>query len=133
MPGKLLTTLFCAIALAGLTLPAGAAAADSVGAIYGDYTKDGDVNGCDYSAGQINGAIGSIPTDVAQYDPGFKNALNKALADSCGKGADGSRTSNPGGAPQGYGPDGSPGPRASAASSPRMRSSQPRRTSPPPT
>jgi hypothetical protein len=40
----------------------------------------------------LQNALGSIPTDVAQYDPRFKNALNNALAQragGCGAGSGG--------------------------------------------
>ncbi len=107
MARRIRTLLLCLGACAALVLPAQALAANGV---YNDYTKDGEINGCDYSAGQINAALASIPTDVAQYDPGFKDALNKALSDSCAQTFDGSRTDHAPGAAQGYDPDGSPGP-----------------------
>jgi hypothetical protein len=87
MPG--LRTLIAVVAL-GAALAAPAAAQAGAGSAYGDYSSDGKINGCDYSGGQLQNAIGSIPTDIAQYDPRFKNALNNALAQraaGCGSAA----------------------------------------------
>jgi hypothetical protein len=64
----------------GAALAVPAATHASVGSTYGDYSKDGTINGCDYSSSDLQIALGSVPTDVAQYDPRFKNALNNALA-----------------------------------------------------
>jgi hypothetical protein len=72
--------------LASLALLAPAHAGASLSSLYNDYTKDGAIDGCDYTSGDLNGALGSIPTDVAQYDPRFKDALNNALSDKCGSG-----------------------------------------------
>jgi hypothetical protein len=72
------------LAALGAALAAPAVARASVGSAYGDYSKDGTINGCDYSASDLQNALGSIPTDVAQYDPRFKNALNNALAQRAG-------------------------------------------------
>jgi hypothetical protein len=102
----------CALA-AALALPAGASA--SVGSAYGDYAKDGTINGCDYSASDLQGALGSVPTDVAQYDPRFKNELNKALsqrASGCSNGGGSSQGSGVGTAGGGNASDGSPKPPA---------------------
>jgi hypothetical protein len=106
MPGKLRTVLLALAALAALAPAAHA----SVGSIYGDYTKDGSIDGCNYSPGDLNNAIGSIPTDVAQYDPRFKNALNDALGDNCGGGGGGSAQQGGGAGKQATAPDGSPKP-----------------------
>jgi hypothetical protein len=76
---NLLAVVTLGAALAGPT-----AAHASVGSAYGDYSQDGAINGCDYSGSDLQGALGSIPTDVAQYDPRFKNALNNALAQRAG-------------------------------------------------
>jgi hypothetical protein len=86
MSGPIRILLLAAALLAAPALPGQALA--SVGSIYGDYSKDGQIDGCSYSPSDLNGALGSVPTDVAQYDPRFVDALNKALSDrSCGKGA----------------------------------------------
>jgi hypothetical protein len=72
------------LAALGAALAAPAAARASVCSAYGDYSTDGTINGCDYSSSDLQNALGSIPTDVAQYDPRFKNALNNALAQRAG-------------------------------------------------
>jgi hypothetical protein len=68
------------LVVVGAALAAPAAAHASAGAAYGDYSKDGRIDGCDYSSSDLESALGSVPSDVAQYDPRFKNALNDALA-----------------------------------------------------
>ena len=74
--------------IAALAAALAAPAAAQAG-VYGDYSSDGSIDGCDYSGSELQNAAGSIPTDVAQYDPRFKDALNKALAQraaGCGGG-----------------------------------------------
>jgi hypothetical protein len=63
---------------AALVLPASAHA--GAGSTYGDYSQNGYIDACKYSSSQLQDAIGSVPTDVAQYDPRFINQLNAALA-----------------------------------------------------
>jgi hypothetical protein len=72
-PRRLLTLVALGTALAA---PAAAHAST-----YGDYSSDGSIDGCNYSGGALQGALGSVPTDVAQYDPRYVDALNKALAE----------------------------------------------------
>jgi hypothetical protein len=88
MPRRFPTFPRRCFALAALTvaLAVPAHAGASLSGLYNDYTKDGSIDGCDYSSQDLNGALGSIPTDVAQYDPRFKDALNNALSDKCGSG-----------------------------------------------
>ena len=92
----------CAGLVVALVAPASSAA--SLGGIYGNYTTNGSIDGCKYSAGDLQNALGSVPTDIQQYDPGFVNALNKALAqrsNGCSSGGtqavSGSSKSSPGG------------------------------------
>jgi hypothetical protein len=84
MPGRFTQLLALAALAVALAVPAHASA--GLSGLYNDYTKDGSIDGCDYSSQDLNGAIGNIPTDVAQYDPRFKDALNNALSDKCGSG-----------------------------------------------
>jgi hypothetical protein len=63
---------------AALVLPASAHA--GAGSTYGDYSQNGYIDACKYSSSQLQDALGSVPTDVAQYDPRFINQLNQALA-----------------------------------------------------
>ncbi len=90
-----------------LALPAGASGA-SIGTIYRDYSADGAIDPCKYSAADLQAALGAVPTDVQQYDPRFVSALNRALearsAGACSKGgAKGSTSSGGGGAATGTG------------------------------
>jgi hypothetical protein len=80
-PGHLLPTL---VALASLAFPAGAMA-DDFQQIFGDYTSDGQINGC-YRPDQIHNAGRDIPPDIEQYAPGFGDALSSA-GTRCGSGA----------------------------------------------
>jgi hypothetical protein len=103
MPGINFKTLrvplaFAALAVA-LSVPAPASA--GLSGLYNDYTKDGAIDGCNYSSQDLNGALGSIPTDVAQYDPRFKDALNNALSDKCGSGGSNALTAGGGGGGKG--------------------------------
>ena len=102
---KLLVMLVLGAALAG---PAMADA--SVGGTYGDYASDGSIDGCAYSGNDLQDALGSVPTDIAQYDPRFKDALNKALAQrAAGCGSESSSEAKQKEAAA-AGPDGSPKP-----------------------
>jgi hypothetical protein len=106
MSGIAFKTLRVPLALAALAVALAVPAHASAGlsGLYNDYTKDGSIDGCDYSSQDLNGALGSIPTDVAQYDPRFKDALNNALSDKCGSG--GSNALTAGGAGKAKGKDG---------------------------
>jgi len=106
---------------AALSAALAAPAAAHAGA-YGDYSSDGSINGCDYSSSELQNAAGSIPTDVAQYDPRFKDALNKAMAQraaGCGSGAAAAEQNQKTAAAA---PDGSPKPPAVAAPVPAQLS-----------
>jgi hypothetical protein len=72
------------LVLAPLALPAGAGASDFQ-RIFGDYRTDGRLDGC-YSPGELDSAARQIPPDVAQYTPGFGDALATA-GGQCGGGA----------------------------------------------
>jgi hypothetical protein len=67
---------------AALVVPASAHA--GAGSTYGDYSQNGYIDACKYSSSQLQDALGSVPTDVAQYDPRFINQLNAALASRAG-------------------------------------------------
>jgi len=79
-----LTALAPALALAA----AGPAAADP----YDDYRRDGSVNPCNYSPGELQRSRDALPPDVIQYSPG--------LADQLAAGQEGCGGSAPGAAPE---------------------------------
>jgi hypothetical protein len=83
------TLLILCAAGAVLALPASAHA--GAGSAYGDYSRDGSISPCQYSSSQLQDAIGSVPTDVAQYDPRFINQLNQALDQRASGACDGSQ------------------------------------------
>lgn len=70
----LVAALACA---ASLALPASASA--QFGQVFGDYRGDQRINGCAYSPGQLQGALGQVPPDIEQYAPNFVDELNRAL------------------------------------------------------
>ena len=72
-----LRTLATAAAGIALLLPASAAA--DFQTFYDDYRADGVIDGCAQSPGQLSAALGDIPADVREYDPGFADAINAAL------------------------------------------------------
>lgn len=80
-----LRTLATLIVGASLLLPATAAA--DFQTFYDDYRADGVIDGCAQSPAQLSAALGDIPADVREYDPGFADAINAALeqaATGCG-------------------------------------------------
>ncbi len=92
------------LAVAGLAtmlaLPASASAA-SLQTIYRDFAKDGKIGTCTYTAADLQNALDSVPTDIAQYDPRFVDQLNRALearsSGQCGGGGDPGTAVTPGG------------------------------------
>lgn len=88
---RLLLGAGCVVAL---LVPASAGA--DIGSLYGEYTADGSIDGCKHSGAELQNAIGSVPTDVQQYDPRFLGELNRALAQR----SRGCSSGNGGGTPQ---------------------------------
>lgn len=73
-------------AVAALALLPATALADFQ-TLYDDYRADSVIDGCTYSSGVLTGALGDIPADIREYDPGFTDAINAALeqaAAGCG-------------------------------------------------
>jgi hypothetical protein len=72
------------IALAGLIatlLPAALARADAFQLILRDYeANQGKLTACKYTTAQLKAAEGQIPSDVAQYAPDLRAAIETALA-----------------------------------------------------
>lgn len=108
-------TALALVALAAFAMPAHAGQREDFTQIFNDYRVDGEIDGCKYSAQQLKRVLDSIPPDVAQYAPGFEDALRAALeqrARGCGKGGGGGQGSAavPGGpAPPPGGPAAPPG------------------------
>lgn len=95
-------------AAVGLLVLPGLARADFQ-TLYDDYRVDGGIDGCEYQSGDLTGALGAIPADVREYDPGFAEALNTALeqlAAGCEEESDASSEQSAGA----IAADGSPGP-----------------------
>ena len=67
--------------LGALALPV-AAHADDFQEIFGDYKTDGQIDNC-YQPDEIHNAGQTIPPDIEQYSPGFRDALSAAQA-ACG-------------------------------------------------
>jgi hypothetical protein len=70
--GACLVALVCA-----LTAPA--AYGDAYDRVFADYQKDGRIDPCRHSEGELRTAKGQIPSDIEQYAPDFPAALDDAL------------------------------------------------------
>lgn len=77
MRSRTLATLITNAALALLLLPSLAQA--DFQTLFDDYRADGTIDGCNYSQGDLSAGLGSVPSDVRQYDPGFSDAINAAM------------------------------------------------------
>jgi hypothetical protein len=80
------------LAVAVLASLAGASASFAAGnaflQTFTDYKADGQINGCQYTQGQLKDAQRQVPPDIEQYAPDFPGALSAALeqrARGCGK------------------------------------------------
>ena len=106
MRARLLLPLTIAACLSGLLVPALAQA--DFQTLFNDYRADGTIDGCNYSESDLSAGLGSVPSDVRQYDPGFTDAINAALqqaAAGCNAGPQAASIANEVSAA-----DGSPGP-----------------------
>jgi hypothetical protein len=73
-----------ALALAGLlaialVAPAAPALAQQ-NQIYNDFKKNGQVNPCQYSKGQLQKGLKNLPPDIKQYAPGLADQLRRPCA-----------------------------------------------------
>ena len=62
------------VLVAGLVLAPSAFAQND---LYNDYKKDGQVNPCSYSPGQVRRNLQDLPPDVQQYAPGLADQLRR--------------------------------------------------------
>lgn len=83
-PSRVLNLALAAFAATLVFVPAVASAST-----YDDYSQDGSIGACDYSAGQLQGDIDGAPADIRQYDPGYVEALNRALNERASGACDG--------------------------------------------
>ena len=65
-----------ALALAGLAAVPSTAMAQSQ--LFQDYRRDGVVNPCAYSPGQLRQGLQNLPPDVEQYVPGLSDQLRRS-------------------------------------------------------
>ena len=56
-----------------------------------DYRRNGTINPCKYSDGQLKQGLGNLPPDVQQYAPGLADQLRQGR-EGCGGGSTGSGT-----------------------------------------
>ena len=138
MRRTLLSLLMVAFLLAGT---ATAAAQNPID----DYRRNGTIDPCKYSDGQLRRGSGNLPPDVEQYAPGLADALNQGR-EGCGGGRAGQHRHAPGrsrararrrraarlGAAAGSAPRRPPGAEIKAPPSPSPRSARGWPTSPPP-
>jgi hypothetical protein len=61
-------------------LMAPAAPAFAQNQIYNDFKKDGQVNPCNYSKGQLQQGLKGLPPDIQQYAPGLADQLRRPCA-----------------------------------------------------
>jgi hypothetical protein len=64
-------------ALVCLLAPATASA--QFAGVFNDYKGDQAISACSWAPGALRGALGQTPPDIAQYAPGFIDAVNGAL------------------------------------------------------
>ena len=79
-------TLPILLLAAALLVPAATATAQNP---VDDYRRNGTIDPCKYSDGQLRRGIGNLPPDVEQYAPGLADQLNQGRQ-GCGGGAPGS-------------------------------------------
>ena len=79
---RTLTSLLLAVVVLA---PAATAAAQNP---IDDYRRNGAIDPCKYSDGQLRRGVGNLPPDVEQYAPGLADQLNQGRQ-GCGGGAPG--------------------------------------------
>ncbi|HEY1359521.1 MAG TPA: hypothetical protein VGF21_14555 [Thermoleophilaceae bacterium] len=80
--------LVLAIGLVLLLLPAQASAQNK---LFQDYRKDGRINPCDYSPGELRKGLSGLPPDVQAYVPGLGDQLRRG----CNTGGAGGQPATP--------------------------------------
>ena len=124
MRRTLLSLLMTAFVLAG---SATAAAQNPID----DYRRNGTIDPCKYSDGQLRRGSGNLPPDVEQYAPGLADALNQGR-EGCGGAAPGSTDTRQGEAvpapstPGGGGGSGEAAPRRAGIKAPPSPVAAPR-------
>jgi hypothetical protein len=73
--------LAAAVAVVCLTVTVAPASADPIS----DYRRNGTINPCKYSDGQLKKGLGNLPPDVEQYAPGLADQLRQGR-EGCGGG-----------------------------------------------
>jgi hypothetical protein len=109
------------VAAVSLLLALLAAAPASAGPLE-DFRRDGQINPCRYSDGQLRNQLNGLPPDVQQYAPGFADQL-AAGREGCGGGrgaGTGGRDFEPVPAPAAVGGEGGGGASGGAASRARV-------------
>jgi hypothetical protein len=76
--------LAAAVAMVCLLVTVAPASADPIN----DYRRNGTINPCKYSDGQLQQGLGNLPPDVEQYAPGLADQLRQGR-EGCGGGSTG--------------------------------------------
>jgi hypothetical protein len=76
--------LAAAVAVICLLVTVAPASADPIN----DYRRNGNINPCKYSDGQLKKGLGNLPPDVEQYAPGLADQLQQGR-EGCGGGSTG--------------------------------------------
>ena len=106
-------------ALAALSAPAPASAQD----ILNDFRRNGTINPCQYSDGQLRRGLQGLPPDIQQYAPGLADQLSGGR-EGCGAGGGGGGAQTAEGGPAAAGGAGGGGP-AGPAAEPEVKISAP--------
>src|SRR5215218_4036437 len=96
--------------LASLAIPS-SAAAGPLQTVLADLQQDGSITPCKYSPATLENAKGSIPSDLDQYAPDLRRAINTAISQQASgacdkKKAGGANAGGAGTAPAGGGTSG---------------------------
>lgn len=78
-----------AVGLMALCAWAAAPAQADFASLYEEYRLNGLIHACRHSLDDLEATLASVPADIQSYDPGFADALVKALeqrADGCAPG-----------------------------------------------
>jgi hypothetical protein len=67
-------------ALAGASLAIAAPASAQDNKIFKDFQKNGQINPCNYSKGQLQRGLHDLPPDIQQYAPGLADQLRRPCA-----------------------------------------------------
>lgn len=138
-PHRILRALAATVVLGLAAAPA--AHANAFETVYRDYKKDGSIDACAHSPGELQEAKAQVPNDIEQYAPDFPDALdaaaqqrasgscankgNHAAAGSTAPAAGATTTTPAGGAPAPAVTSPAPGSSAPAASTPAPTTTTP--------